>query len=129
MSVDRVALVVNVRKAVGSTLNENEEIRKAAAAQFWAMSKAKYPHLVYALGEIMRDNSIPLEDAIRQQASVLMQAIIKPRNPAERQGYAQLWTQQSDSFKKQVCFRFCSAFVRACTWLCVITAGRPMGRK
>lgn len=99
---DVQAIVAGVRKAVGATRSMDEATRRASEAQFRQMSLQQYPRLIYALGEIMRDNSIPLDDPDRQQASVLLAGFIKPRDPNQHEVYAKLWMGQTASFKVQV---------------------------
>jgi len=99
---DLAALVAGVRKGVEATRSMDEATRRQAEAQFAQLSTQQYPRLVYALGEIMKDNSTPLNDVVRQQASVLLSGFIKPRDPRKRAVYAKLWTDQTDAFKLQV---------------------------
>jgi hypothetical protein len=99
MASDMAQLVAGVRKAVAATRSMDQALRIKSEAQFKDMSLRNYPRLVYALGEIMRDRTTSQDDPDRQQASVLMQGIIKPRDPNMRAVYAKLWTDQSDSFK------------------------------
>jgi hypothetical protein len=99
MAADMAQLVAGVRKAVAATRSMDQALRVKSETQFKDMSLRNYPRLVYALGEIMRDRTTPLDDPDRQQASILMQGIIKPRDPNMRPVYSKLWTDQSDSFK------------------------------
>lgn len=95
-------IVSGVRKGVEAICSTDHRTRVKAEEQFQALSLKEYPSLVFALGEIMKDNSTPVGNQVRQQAGVLMQQCIKPRNPQLRPKYAQLWTQQADRFKNQV---------------------------
>ena len=99
---DVAALVKGVRNGVLATRSMDQAKREAAEAQFHQLSRTQYPRLIYALGEIMKDNSVPTDDPVRQQASVLIQQYIKPRDPRLVPVYAKLWMDQNDAFKAQV---------------------------